>query len=192
MKRLAGISAVWALAAFAGAVAAAEQDRPATMAEVVVTATRTETTLDKVGGSAVSVVTATDIEAAKQTRVAEALKGIPGIDIVASGGPGSAATVFIRGGDSKNTLVLVDGIMFNDPSSPNRSADLANLTLDNIERIEVVRGPLSALYGSNATGGVINILTKKGDGKPTAHVGAEYGSYDTWKVFGGTSGELKK
>jgi len=192
MKRLAGISAVWALAAFAGAVAAAEQDRPATMAEVVVTATRTETTLDKVGGSAVSVVTAADIEAAKQTRVAEALKGIPGIDIVASGGPGSAATVFIRGGDSKNTLVLVDGIMFNDPSSPNRSADIANLTLDNIERIEVVRGPLSALYGSNATAGVINIITKKGDGKPTAHVGAEYGSYDTWKVFGGTSGELKK
>jgi len=135
MKRLAGISAVCALATFAGAVAAAEQDRPATMAEVVVTATRTETTLDKVGGSAVSVVTAADIEAAKQTRVAEALKGIPGIDIVASGGPGSAATVFIRGGDSKNTLVLVDGIMFNDPSSPNRSADLANLTLDNIERI---------------------------------------------------------
>ncbi len=192
MKRLAVILAVWALAALAGSVPAAAQDRPATMAEVVVTATRTETALDKVGGSAVSVVTAADIEAAKQTRVAEALKGIPGIDIVASGGPGSSTTVFIRGGDSKNTLVLVDGIMFNDPSSPNRSADLANLTLDNIERIEVVRGPLSALYGSNATAGVINIITKKGSGQPTAHVGAEYGSYDTWKVFGDASGQLRK
>jgi vitamin B12 transporter len=192
MKRLAVILAVWALAAFGGSVPAAAQDRPATMAEVVVTATRTETTLDKVGGSAVSVVTTADIEAAKQTRVAEALKGIPGIDIVTSGGPGATTTIFIRGGDSKNTLVLVDGIMFNDPSSPNRSADLANLTLDNIERIEVVRGPLSALYGSNATAGVINIITKKGSGQPTAHVGAEYGSYDTWKVFGDASGQLRK
>ena len=192
MKRLAGILAVGALAVFAAPVPVAAQDRPPTMAEVVVTATRTETALDKVGGSAVSVVTAADIEAAKQTRVAEALKGIPGIDIVTSGGPGSSTTVFIRGGDSKNTLVLVDGIMFNDPSSPNRSADLANLTLDNIERIEVVRGPLSALFGSNATAGVINIITKKGSGKPTAHVGAQYGSYDTWRAFGDASGQLQK
>lgn len=192
MKRLAVILAVGALAALVGSVPAAAQDRSATMAEVVVTATRTETALDKVGGSAVSVVTAADIEAAKQTRVAEALKGIPGIDVVASGGPGSFTSVFIRGGDSKNTLVLVDGIMFNDPSSPNRSANLANLTLDNIERIEVVRGPLSALYGSNATGGVINIITKKGSGRPTAHAGAEYGSYDTWRAFGDVSGQLKK
>ncbi len=192
MKRLAGILAVGALAVFSSPVPAAAQDRPPTMAEVVVTATRTETALDKVGGSAVSVVTAADIEAAKQTRVAEALKGVPGIDIVTNGAPGSSTTVFIRGGDSKNTLVLVDGIMFNDPSSPNRSADLANLTLDNIERIEVVRGPLSALFGSNATAGVINIITKKGSGKPTAHVGAQYGSYDTWRVFGDASGQLKK
>ena len=72
---------------------------------------------------------------------------------------------------------------------PTARADLANLTTDNIERIEVVRGPLSALYGSNATAGVINIITKKGRGKPSLYVGSEYGAYNTWKTYGGASGQ---
>lgn len=162
------------------------------MEEVVVTATRTETELDKVGGSSITVITAEDIEAKKQNTVEEVIRGIPGIDVAATGGLGQKTSVFIRGADSKNTLVLVDGIMFNDVSLPNRNANLANLTVDNIERIEVVRGPLSALYGSNATAGVINIITKKGKGKPTTHLGGEYGSYNTWKIYGGTSGQLSK
>ena len=165
------------------------QENDTTMEEVVVTATRTRTALDKVGGSSVTVVTAADIEAKKQTTVEEVIKGVPGLDVVSTGGPGSSTSVFIRGADSKNTLVLIDGIMVNDPSSTNRAADLANLTTDNIERIEVVRGPLSALYGSNATAGVINIITKKGRGKPSLYVGSEYGAYNTWKTYGGASGQ---
>jgi vitamin B12 transporter len=138
------------------------------------------------------VITAEDIEAKGQITVEEVLKGTPGIDVAATGGLGTTTSVFLRGADSKNTLILVDGIIFNDPSSPDRGADLANLTVDNIERIEIVRGPLSVLYGSNATAGVINIITKKGRGKPSVHAGLEGGSYNTWKYYGGASGAVDK
>lgn len=158
--------------------------------EVVVTATRTETQAGRVGGTTFSVVTAEDIAAKGQVTVEEVLKGVPGVDVVASGGSGTATSIFIRGAASKDTLVLVDGVMLNDPAGTNRSANLsmANLTVDNIERIEVVRGPVSALYGSNATSGVINIITKRGKDRPSGYVGAEGGSYGMWKVYAGSSG----
>jgi vitamin B12 transporter len=162
------------------------------MDDVFVTATRTEQQLEKIGGSSVTVITAKDIEAKKQTTVSEVLKGIPGVDIARTGGPGAETTVFLRGADSKNTLILIDGMMFNDPSTPNRNADIANLITDNIERIEVVRGPMSVLYGSNATAGVINIITKKGKAKPSVQAGMEGGSYDTWKYSGGVQGALDR
>lgn len=184
---LTGLVIVWLLPAVCPA-----QTPDVTMEEVVVTATRTETALDKAGGSSVTLITAEDIAAKKQTTVEEVLKGTPGLDVAATGGPGTQTSVFIRGADAKNTLVMIDGIMVNDPSSPNRAADLANLTTDNIERIEVVRGPLSALYGSNATGGVVNIITKTGRGEPSLYVGSEYGTYDTWKTYGGASGQWEK
>lgn len=162
------------------------------MGEVVVTATRTETPVDKAGGSTFTVITAEELEAKRVVTVTEALKAVPGVDVKGNGGIGSRANVFIRGADSKNTLVLIDGIMFNDPSDPNRGADLSNLTLDNIERIEVVRGPLSTLYGTNATAGVVNIITKKGKGAPGVYAGVEGGSYNTWKAYGGTSGSFDR
>ncbi|MBW2608587.1 MAG: TonB-dependent receptor, partial [Deltaproteobacteria bacterium] len=163
-----------------------------TMEEVVVTATKTELSMEKIGGSSVTVITAEDIEDKKLSTVKEVLKGVQGIDVKATGGPGTQTSIFMRGADSKNTLVLLDGIMVNDPSSLHRNADLANLTVDNIERIEVVRGPMSVLYGSNATAGVINIITKKGKGKPSVYAGTEGGSYGTWRVYGGTSGASDK
>ena len=168
------------------------EDPKVVMEEMVVTATRTEASLGKVGGSAVTVITAEDIQAKGQTSVEAVLKGVPGIDVAALGGPGTQTSVFIRGADSKNTLVLIDGMMYNDPSSSNRGADLGNLTADNIERVEIVRGPQSVLYGSNATAGVINIITKTGQGKPKIYAGAEAGSYNTWKTYGGASGALDK
>ena len=158
------------------------------MADVVVTATRTETTLENVGGSAVTVITAADIAASQQTTVKEILKSVPGLDISANGGPGSLTRVFIRGAESKNTLILIDGIMANDPSDANRGADLANITTDNIDRIEIVRGPQSVLYGSNATAGVINVITKTGRDAPSIYADVEAGSYGTWKLSGGTAG----
>lgn len=163
-----------------------------TLDEVVVTATRTPTTNAQVGGSSVTVITAQEIEAKQQLTVEEVLKSTPGLTVVSNGGLGTNTSVFIRGADSKNTLVLVDGIMFNDPSEANRGANLANLTTDNIERIEIVRGPMSVLYGSNATAGVINIITKKGIGRPGYYLGGEAGSYGTWKSYGGASGSEER
>lgn len=170
----------------------AEQEKMKTLDEVVVTATRTPTTLEKVGGNSVTVITAEDIEAKKYNTVKEMLRGTLSIDLGSEGGPGSKTAVWMRGADTKNTLLLLDGMMLNDSADPNRGADLANITIDNIERIEIVRGPLSALYGSNATAGVINIITKKGSGKPSYNAGIEGGSYNSWKVYGGTSGSIDK
>ncbi|MBW2285530.1 MAG: TonB-dependent receptor [Deltaproteobacteria bacterium] len=162
------------------------------LGEVVVTATRTETPLGKVGGSAVSVVTQEDIEAKKQSTVEEVLRAVPGLDVRSNGGPGTQTAISLRGAPSKNTLILIDGIMVNDPSSTNRGANLANITVDNIERVEVVRGPQSVLYGSNATAGVVNIITKKGRGKPAVAGSIEGGSYGTWKFTADAYGELKE
>ncbi len=186
-----GISVMLVIGLMAGPAAAmAAQEDPVEIEDMVVTATRTETNIDKVGGSSVTVITAEEIEAKGFLTVEEVLKGTPGIDVLGNGGPGTLTSVSIRGADAKNTLVLVDGVMVNDASGPAREADLANLTTDNIERIEIVRGPQSVLYGSNATAGVIHIITRKGKGKPQIYAGGEAGSYHTWKAYGGASGEL--
>ncbi len=166
-----------------------EEAEQKVLEDFVITATRTPTSLEKIGGSSISVVTAEDIENKKQTQIRELLKDIPGIDITTSGGPGSASSIFIRGSESKSVLVLIDGVMVNNPSDPNRSADIGTLTVDNIERIEVIRGSQSVLYGSNATAGVVNIITKKGQGKPVITTGIEAGSYGTTKVYGGVRGK---
>ena len=108
--------------------------------------------------------------------------------MVQTSGPGSSASIFIRGADSELTLVLVDGVEVNDPISPGRSFNPANFAVENIERIEVIRGPQSTLYGSDALGGVINIITKKGSGKATGFVSAEGGSFDTFREKAGVSG----
>ena len=190
MKKWLGMGLVLALLSLPlNGFAEEEKDKTSTLDDMVVTATRSASETGSIGGISASVITAEDIEAKKQTSVDEILKGIPGLDIAQNGGPGTTASVFLRGADSKNTLVLVDGVMLNDPSSPNRNANIGALTADNIERIEVIRGPSSVLYGSNATAGVINIITKKGKDKPSVYLGAEGGSYNTWREYGGISGK---
>jgi len=168
------------------------QETPVATENVVVTATRTPTRIDKIGGNSVTVITAADIKAKGQMMVSDVLKGTPGLDIISNGGPGTTTLAFIRGADAKNTLVLVDGVMYNDPSSPTRSANLGDINVDNIERIEVVRGAMSVLYGSNATAGVINIITQKGTAQPSLYGGIEGGSYNTWKGYAGASGAVDK
>jgi vitamin B12 transporter len=190
MKKSISLAALLLAMIDCGAAGAGEA--AAVLDEVVVTATRTDAAADKVGGTSVTVITQDEIAARQQTTVEEVLKGTPGLDVSANGGPGTNTSIFLRGADAKNTLILVDGIMFNDPSSANRNANLANLTTDNIERIEIVRGPMSVLYGSNATAGVVNIITKKGKGAPQSSVGFEGGSFDTWKAYAGSSGSLER
>jgi vitamin B12 transporter len=145
---------------------------------VVTTPNFTATTLGTTGSS-ITVVTAEQIRQKGQVNVAEVLRGLPGIDVVRASSPGSQTSVFIRGAAAEQTKVLIDGVPANDPISPGRAFDFANLSVDNIERIEVLRGPQSVLYGSDALGGVISIITKKGQGAVNGTVGAWGGSFNT-------------
>ncbi len=155
--------------------------------ELVITPTRSQTPIDQIGSS-VTVITADDIEREQKTSVADLLREVPGVDVAQSGGPGQATSVFMRGANSEHTLVLVDGVEVNDPSNPNGAYDFSHLTTDNIERIEVLRGNESVLYGSNAIGGVISIITKQGTGAPSGWASIEGGSYNTFKAESGVSG----
>ncbi len=154
---------------------------------VVVTAAKTETPTREVASS-ISVITSREIEELQKTTVLDVLRTVPSLDIVQAGGAGKTSSVFMRGAKSEHTLVLMDGVELNDPISAGRSFDLANLTTDNIERIEILRGPQSTLYGSDAIGGVINIITKTGKGKPNGFVSFEGGAFETFKESAGISG----
>ncbi len=159
-------------------------------ATVVVTANRTTTSVDKVASS-VTVITAKQLQASHQTFLIDALRTVPGLYINQSGGPGNLSDIYLRGSASGDTLVLIDGMPVNDPSSPDRSFDPANLTVDNIDRIEVLRGAQSTLYGSDAMAGVINIITKRGHGKQVSHITADGGRYGTGEARIDTSGGSK-
>jgi vitamin B12 transporter len=155
--------------------------------EVVVTATRIETASREVGSS-ITVITNQQIDESQNTTVLEVLRTVPSLDVIRSGGPGGQTSVFIRGAQSEHTLVLIDGVEMNDPITPGRSYDFASLATDNIERIEIIRGPQSILYGSDAIGGVINIITKRGKGTPHGFMSAEGGSFNTFTEKAGVSG----
>lgn len=154
-----GMAAV-ALAASSLAPTAAAQE--ARLAETVVTATRTETKLDETLAD-VRVITREQIEAIGPGRsVAEVLQRLAGVQLSSNGGRGHLQSVFLRGAGSSQTLLLVDGVRYG--SATTAAPALANLPLELIERIEVVKGPASALYGSEAVGGVIQVFTKRGQG----------------------------
>jgi vitamin B12 transporter len=173
-------------------ISAAEEKKPdlsrdQDIEEVVVTATRIETPSKEIASS-VTIITASEIEQQQRTSVLEVLRDVPGLNITQAGGPGQQSSVFIRGAASEHTLVLIDGIEANDPISSSRIFDFTNLTVNNIERIEVLRGPQSTLYGSDAIGGVINIITKKGKGEPRFSLSGEAGSFSTFTERASVSG----
>ncbi len=157
----------------------AESDDSKDVEEYVVTATAVKTPAAQVSQS-VTVVDAKEIEALQQREVSEVLRTVPGVEVVNSGGRGGNVSVFLRGANPEHTLVMIDGVKVNDPSSPNRAFNFANFPVNNIERIEVIRGAESVLYGSDALAGVINIITKSGSGKPRVSVLSEAGSYDSF------------
>lgn len=155
--------------------------------EIVVTATRTEVATSQVGSS-ISVLTADEIEERQYAFTVDALRAMPGITVSQNGPFGGQALVSIRGAAPEQTLVLIDGVIANDPSNAGASFNFANLDPNDIERIEVLRGPQSTLYGSQAIGGVVNIITKRAD-EPFAYSAfAEAGSYNTLRSGGTVSG----
>jgi len=144
-----------------------------TLAPVFVTSTRTEIPLDLVTTSA-TVVTGEDLEALQAKTVLDALRYVPGLDVVQSGSRGTNTAIFIRGSESDHVLVLIDGVEVN--SATLGAFNFAHLTTENIERIEVLRGAGGTLYGSQAIGGVINIITKRGRGPVEAGISLEGGN----------------
>ncbi|HTN75471.1 MAG TPA: TonB-dependent receptor [Pirellulaceae bacterium] len=152
-----------------------------------ITPTRTPTLIGKTG-TALTVITQQDIANSEMSSVAEVLRGKTGLDVVRSGGPGGQTSVFLRGANSQQTKVLLDGIPMNDPSNATRGFDFSSLDVENIERIEVLRGPQSLLYGSDAIGGVVNVITKRGNGPTTATVSGMGGSFGTYRTAANVSG----
>lgn len=137
-------------------------------------------------GTSVSVLTRGDIERAQYRSAADALRGLPGVSVSGSGTEGSLTVVRIRGAESRHTLVVIDGVEMN--SGTDGIFDFSNLTADDIERIEVLRGPQSGLYGNGALGGVINIQTKSGRGPLTLRAQTEAGSLGTRRLGAQLSG----
>jgi vitamin B12 transporter len=133
--------------------------------DLVVTATRIGTPEKKVGSS-LTVIDAEELARTGKTFVLDALEAALGLSTVRTGGPGAASSVSIRGANSEHTLFLLDGVELNDPINPARSFDVSHLPLSQVERIEVLRGPQGLLYGSDALGGVVNIITRTGRGGP--------------------------
>lgn len=146
--------------------------------DAAITPTGTTVAVGKTGSS-VTVITAAEIQRTQQTTVGEVLRQVEGLNVVRTGGPGGITSVFMRGANSQQTKVILDGIPINDPSNAGRSFDFSTMSTQNIERIEVLRGPQSLLYGSDAIGGVINIVTARGQGPTTVTALAEGGSFNS-------------
>lgn len=156
---------------------------------IIVSANRTEQSASEVGQS-VTVITLDDITTRQSVAVTDLLRTVPGITITSNGGLGTTTSVNIRGADSDQTLALIDGVKLNDPSTPGGGFNFGNLLTGNIERIEVVRGSQSVLWGSQAIGGVVNIVTRAPTEKLSINASGEYGSHDSARVVGNVSGKF--
>jgi vitamin B12 transporter len=164
-----------------------EEETPVvTTEEVVTSATKTPVPVSHLT-SAVEVITGEEMKRQKFKTVMDALRLATGVSALQAGGPGTEATVRIRGGTDSQTMVLIDGAIVN--SATLGLYNFANLTTDNIEKVEILRGAQSMLWGSDAMGGVISITTKKGTGKPRANGFFEYGSFNSIREGGEVSGK---
>lgn len=176
------------LALIVATVPAAAQPVPDN--QIVVTATRSPLEIAR-SGSAVSVIRAEEIQEKGARSIAEVFRAVPGVDVSESGGVGAVTNITIRGSNPGQTLILVDGIRIGDSTAIGGEFDFGAFGATDIERIEVLRGPQSALYGSDAMGGVINIITRKGAGAPRASIAVEGGSYGSKGVRASLSGSTE-
>ena len=159
--------------------------------DVVLSATKTNVAKDEIGAW-VTVITEKEIVQKGKGTVLELLRDVPGLSILQCSGFGGTASIYLRGSRPGYTLVMIDGVEVNDPMGTDRSFDFGCLTADNIERIEVIRGPQSTLYGSDAIGGIVNIITKKGRGKAKIEVSGSVGTDDTFSESVGVRGGTEK
>jgi vitamin B12 transporter len=155
--------------------------------DVVVTATRTLQPRESVVAD-VTVIKQAEIERAGQSNLVDLLQMQHGLEISTTGGAGKTANIFLRGASSNHTLVLVDGMRIQ--SATAGATTLENLPLSQIERIEILRGPATSLYGQDAIGGVIQLFTKKGESGVHTYASVGYGTYDTKKGAAGINGKV--
>ena len=155
-------------------------------------ATRLPTPENQVASS-VTVITSDEIEQKQERTLTDVLQDVPGLSVVQTGGPGGLTQVYIRGTSANEIKVFIDGIDATDPrSSLGNSFDFAHVLTSDIDRVEVLRGPQSGLYGADAIGGVINIITKAGSGPPQFRASIEGGSFDTLNETAGASGSVAR
>jgi vitamin B12 transporter len=174
-----------ALVSLVAPLAAQEVARDtARVAPVVVTATRSPIAAGRTPSS-VTVVTGEHLRSQGITTLADALRQVPGLAVVQTGSYGGATSLFIRGGESKYAKILVDGIPVNDAGG---AYDLSTLSTDNLDRIEIVRGPVSVLYGSDAMAGVVQLFTRRGTGEPHGDVSVRGGGFGSRDVDGNVRG----
>jgi vitamin B12 transporter len=185
-KRQAPLALAFLLGLPVSSALAQEQNLPET---TIVSATGIPTNASEIGSS-VTVITEEQIQRDQRRTVSDLLATVPGLNVVQTGGAGGQTSIFMRGTNADHVKVLIDGIEVNDPSQPKRQFDFGPLMTDDIERVEVLRGPQSGLYGADAIGGVISITTKKGSGPAKWTAMTEAGSFGTFnqklQVSGGT------
>jgi len=185
--RVRGLGGAGAVALMLGAGAAAAQSaEPLVLPPLVVTASRTAVEAKEVG-SAITVITAEEIERKQVRFVSDILRQVPGVAVNRAGNMGALTQVRIRGAEGNHTLVIIDGVEVNDPMNASEF-DFSSLLADDIERIEVLRGPQSAIWGSDTIGGVVNIVTKRGREGVHGRASAEGGSFGTYRMNAGLSG----
>ncbi len=153
-----------------------KKEPPKLQYEITVTAERQETPVTQTA-TAVTVITRKELEILKKVTVLEALEDVLGFSYSRNGPQGSSSSAQIRGANSGHTKVMLDGMELNDPMTPGRTFDMSQLLIENIERIEIIRGPQSTLYGSDAMGGVINIISRQEIGRPHLSISTQGGSY---------------
>ena len=185
MKRVHRAVVITVLLAVVSPAVAQEAKR---LEPVVVTATKLEEPVERLGAT-VTVITEDDLKLYNYETVGDALRQVPGVEIQRSGGPGKLTQIRIRGSRTQQVQILIDGVRVKSPASG--EFDFSDLAIDQIERIEIVRGPQSTLHGADAIGGVVNIISKRGKGPFSAFASTEAGNYDTLRERAGFSGSYK-
>lgn len=181
----AGTAACLALSPICGGANA--QSRLEQLPDIVVTAGRAPESIGSTG-SAISVISGETLTTSNPASLTDALRSVPGLMVTQAGGPAGTTGVMLRGANTGQTLVLIDGVRVNDPSGAAGDFNFALVAPGTVDRVEVLRGPQSALYGSDAMGGVINIITKKGSGPAQYSIRTEGGSYGTASTTASMSG----